>query len=237
MNWLDGPLVGFDTETTGVNVHRDRIVTASMVWVDSGGVGESRQWLIDPGVEIPAAATNVHGITNEQAQREGAEPAQALEEITSSLALILDKGIPVVAFNASYDLSILEVENMRHGVPTLASRLENDIAPILDPLVMDKHVDRFRRGKRWLTTVAEHYGVGLVDAHDAQADARAAAELVPKILARFPDLAIMSPMELHQSQICWRHEQQTSLKEYFQRNGNDQAAASVSTAWPLEKLA
>lgn len=236
MSWLEEPLVGFDTETTGVDVYEDRIVTASLVWVTPSGVADSRQWLINPGIPIPAAATEVHGITTEMAQAEGTEPRIALEEITAALAETLSRGTPIVAFNASYDLTLLEVENARHGIATLESRLAGDIWPILDPLVMDKHVDRFRRGKRWLTTVAEHYGVGLMDAHDAQADALAAAQLVPKILAAYPDLSVMSPLELHDAQIRWRADQQTSLIEYFKRVGNERAAASVSTSWPLDHV-
>ncbi|NLC98459.1 MAG: 3'-5' exonuclease [Actinomycetales bacterium] len=234
MSWLEAPMVGFDTETTGVNPQTDRIVTASLEWINADATRVSGQWIINPGVEIPTSATAVHGITNDRVQAEGAAPAVALEEITVALAEAMRAGFPAVAFNASYDFTILEAENARHGVPTLASRLGGEVAPVVDPLVLDKQVDRYRRGKRVLTIVAEHYGVSLVEAHDAQADARAAVQLVPAIALAHPELAAMSPAELHQAQVRWRAEQQTSLREYFQRSGNDAAAASVSTAWPLE---
>ena len=84
--------------------------------------------------------------------------------------------------------------------------------------------------------LAKEQGVELTDAHDAHADACAAAELVPKILDRFPDLSVLSPRELHASQVSWRAEQQTSLCEYFERIGNLEAAASISKAWPLERV-
>lgn len=236
MSWLEAPLVGFDTETTGVNVHTDRIVTASLEWINADETRVSRQWLLNPGIEIPAGATAVHGITNERARAEGMDPAVALEEITSALAEAMSAGTPVAAFNASYDFTLLEAENVRHSVPSLASRLGGVVAPVVDPLVIDKQVDRYRRGKRLLTIVAEHYGVDLVDAHDAQADARAAAQLVPAIIGAHQELADLTPAELHQAQVQWRVEQQTSLKEYFQRIGKPDAAASVSTAWPLEPV-
>ncbi|NUQ88686.1 MAG: 3'-5' exonuclease, partial [Glycomyces artemisiae] len=57
--WFEGPLLGFDTETTGVSVEQDRIVQAALVT----GTG-STTWLIDPGVTIPPGATRVHGITD-----------------------------------------------------------------------------------------------------------------------------------------------------------------------------
>ncbi len=37
MGWVDQPMVGFDTETTGVDVDRDRIVTAALVRRTRGG--------------------------------------------------------------------------------------------------------------------------------------------------------------------------------------------------------
>ena len=79
MGWHDGPLVGFDTETTGVDVATDRIVTAAVVTRDATGT-RARTWLIDPGVPIPPAATAVHGITTEQARTEGRAPRAALDE-------------------------------------------------------------------------------------------------------------------------------------------------------------
>ena len=81
--WIDGPLLGFDTETTGTDVTRDRIVTAALVL--SHGPGREAEtvatWLIDPGVEIPEAAAAVHGISTAHAREHGMQPAEALEEV------------------------------------------------------------------------------------------------------------------------------------------------------------
>lgn len=234
MKWHAEPLLGFDTETTGVDVWNDRIVSACLIEVDAQGATVAHDWLINPGVPIPDGAEAVHGISTERAQREGRPPAEVLEEITAHLAAWMGRGRPVVVFNASFDLTILEVENARHGVPSLASRLDDQIAPVLDPLVIDKHVDAFRKGKRLLTIVAGHYGVDLGKAHDAQADALAAAALIPKIFAKYPDLTDFSPDELHDAQVRWRHEQQSNLADYFARVGKPEVAASLSSAWPIE---
>src|SRR5699024_12014495 len=55
LSWTDAPLLGFDTETTGTNVARDRIVTVALVHsVGPGREGETvATWLIDPEMEIP----------------------------------------------------------------------------------------------------------------------------------------------------------------------------------------
>ncbi|WP_284328486.1 exonuclease domain-containing protein [Demequina litorisediminis] len=109
MTWLDETMVGFDTETTGVSTAHDRIVTAAIL-TRTGGETTARTWLIDPGVEIPARATEVHGITTAHARKHGVQPSTALEEIASILAAAMGAGFPLVAFNAQFDLSILESE-------------------------------------------------------------------------------------------------------------------------------
>ena len=58
-SWIHGPLLGFDTETTGVDPRRDRLVTAALVargpLVAGARSQRVRTWMADPGVEIPAA--------------------------------------------------------------------------------------------------------------------------------------------------------------------------------------
>ena len=68
--WPFGPLLGFDTETTGVNPSHDRLVTAALIRRTERPIGGDRQqlvttWLADPGVEIPKAASAVHGVTTD----------------------------------------------------------------------------------------------------------------------------------------------------------------------------
>lgn len=86
MAWHQGRLVAFDVESTGVNPEHDRIVTAAVSVVGAGQPSVHRAWLLDPGVEIPAEATAVHGITTERARAEGRPAAEAIEEMTAMLA-------------------------------------------------------------------------------------------------------------------------------------------------------
>lgn len=203
MSWLDEPMVGFDTETTGVNPLTDRIVTAALITRTGAGEPTVRTWLIDPGVDIPAAASAVHGVSTERARAEGQQPADALDEIAGLLASALGAGVPVVGFNVQYDLTILEAELARNGLPTLAERLGGTIRPVVDPLVLDRHLDRYRRGKRKLIDMCATYGV-VVNAdslHAADADVLATLDLVGAIAARYPTLGEVALSDLHDQQI------------------------------------
>lgn len=203
MSWLEQTMVGFDTETTGVNATRDRIVTAAVITRDGGGAVQQRTWLIDPGVEIPAAAAAVHGISTEKARAEGAQPEVALAEIADALAEALAAGQPIVGFNVQYDMTILEAELARHGLPTIASRMPGgDIRPIVDPLVLDRHLDRYRKGKRKLIDMCATYGVSVVadDLHAADADVLATLELVHAIAAAYPTIGEVGLSDLHDQQ-------------------------------------
>lgn len=201
MSWLDGPMVGFDTETTGVSPSSDRIVTAALIRREGDRV-ETSTWLIDPGVEIPARATEVHGITTEQARANGVAPEGALEEIATALVDALAAGIPVVGFNVQYDLTILDAELARHGLATLGQRLPGGVRPVVDPLVLDRHLDKFRKGPRKLIDMCRIYVVP-VDAdslHAADADVLATLDLVHAIADRYPSVGQTDLTALHDQQ-------------------------------------
>jgi DNA polymerase III subunit epsilon len=105
--WWQGRLLGFDVESTGTDVESDRIVSAAVVKVGGGGPSDGMSLLLNPGVEIPEAATAVHGITTEQAHAHGLEPAKALQSVHYALHEAAAKGVPLVAFNARFDLTIV----------------------------------------------------------------------------------------------------------------------------------
>lgn len=218
----------FDLETTGVDVGRDRIVTAHVGVLDAHGeVVSSRSWLADPGVPIPDGASAVHGITTERAQREGRPARDVVWEIRESLAALFGAGIPIVAYNASYDFSLLRHECVRHGIAPI------DATPVIDPLVIDKSVDRYRRGKRTLEYVAEHYGIDLTGAHEAAADAEAAGRVALALARRYPDAFGDSAQQLHTAQIGWARSQAESLTEYFIKVGRLQPHEKLDAAWPV----
>ncbi|MFJ3973998.1 3'-5' exonuclease [Streptomyces sp. NPDC090021] len=232
MSWISGPLVAFDLETTGTDVETDRIVTAAVVRLDpAGAVAAERTWLLDPGVAIPEQASAIHGISTQHAREHGARAASAVEEIAQAVAEGLRSGTPLVVMNARYDLSLLDRECRRHGVASITERLGGVPAPVIDPLVIDKHVDKYRKGKRALHALCAHYGVSLDDAHDARADAVAAARVVRRIGERHQPVGLMSLADLHGLQVRAAAEQSASLQAYLRRTADPTAV--VEPAWPL----
>jgi len=218
----------FDTETTGVDVENDRIVTAFIGLMDPDGtMTEFHEWLIDPGVPIPEGASAVHGITTEKAQNEGRRDiGKALMEIATKLDYASRWNYPVVIMNAPYDLTILDRELRRHV------GIKNFRAPnvVLDTFVIDKKLYKFRRGSRKLVDLAAVYGVPVeANAHDAQADCRMAGRITLKQL-QHDWLAPLSLAEIHHRQIKNKADQAASLQAYFDKKGT---VATVRPEWPM----
>ncbi|MCH1883178.1 exonuclease domain-containing protein [Agrococcus sp. ARC_14] len=221
--WIDR-LVVFDLETTGVDPAEARIVTAYIGVLDaSGRVIEERSWIVNPGIEIPEGSIAIHGITNARAQAEGADAAASVVEIRDVLAGHLAKGLAVCAFNAAYDVSLLDAECRRHGHEALV------VKPVIDPMILDRRLDKFRRGKRTLTVATEVYGVELLDAHDASADAIAAGKVAQAMAAKFAELRI-DPISLHELTATWADEQAADFEAYRRRTD---PSFDAGRGWPL----
>lgn len=239
MKFTEIPRATWDTETTGVNVAEDRIVTAAFTVRTPGRGDRPFTWLINPGVPIPPETTRVHGIDDAKAQAEGAEPKVALDQIAGHLALALSRGMPLVAFNHSFDWSILHYELRRYGLPTVEERIGGDPMTLIDPAVIDKQMDRYVKGKnqRRLKPTCGRYDVELTDWHEAQADALAALLIAEAQFdgryARLTRVWEQGPAALYGAQQQWRADQQASLRAYFQGGGDHDAARSVRPEWPL----
>lgn len=227
---VDSQIAVFDTETTGVDTTNSRIVTAFIGVLDPAGELISKNsWLINPGVEIPDAASAVHGITTDYAQKNGQDPKRGINEIALTLRQISDQKIPLVVFNAPYDLSLLLHEIGRHGLD-----IEPEYFAVLDPLVIDRALDKYRRGKRTLIDLCQHYQVPLRNAHDAEADALASGLLAQQLLRDYATQLPANFSMLHQEQITWAKQQSESLSEYLIRIGKISADSPLSGAWPVK---
>lgn len=245
MSWHLGPMALFDVESTGVDPHRDRIVTASIVEVTPSQEKPYRAstWLLDPGIEIPDGAAAVHGITTEQARASGAPAAGAIYEIAQHLLALSRTGMPVIGHNIRYDLTMLHAELVRHHSP-LAEDVRT-LRPVIDTMVLDRWVDPWRPkeptarrrdpakcGSRKLLDTARVWGVHIdADrAHGAEYDALLAGR-VAWAIARATPGAQVSAIELHDALIGLAREQAESLGAWLVKSGKTD---DVAREWPIE---
>ena len=228
-------MCAFDTETTCADPEIARIVTASIVLIDGTGTtpADTRTWLINPGCEIPRESTVIHGITTEHAAEHGQAPGPALDEIADALTGAALAGIPIIAFNACFDLTVLDRNTRREGLEPFTDRFP-PVAPVVDPWVLDKHLDPFRKGKRTLSALCDHYGVRLDGAHDAAFDAVAAARVAWMIAQRYPRIAHTSLAALYDLQAKARAGQAQSFAVWLQSQGK---AEVIEKAWPVKAWA
>mgnify|MGYP001076662472 CR=1 FL=1 len=244
--WGEGRLLALDTESTGVDVESDRIVTACAAIVDNGTVAYQRSWLLAVEVEIPAEAEKVHGISTAKARAEGVDWRQGIREIAGAVQFAFRAEMSLVLHNAPFDLTLLDREVRRIGDGGLEDLCGGPVGPVVDTLCVDKAVDRYRPGSRKLVDTAAMFGVDLgEDAHEATADALAACEVARRMWLRsqlsddelfglyadrrYPDrlvrdwqrLGRMSAVELHEAQIGWYKEQSEGFAQYLRRCGNE----------------
>jgi DNA polymerase III epsilon subunit-like protein len=219
-SWTEMPLACADTETTGTDVFTDQIVTAFVGRIDGVDV-RRRHWVAQPSFPIPAEATKIHGVDDEYVRKHGRPHKGVVNEIVNELYACWSEGRAVALFNAAFDLSLI-----RTYAPDFEVR-----GLVVDASVLDRHYDRFRKGSRKLSAVMINYGMRLDDAHDAEADAVAAARLAWKLPRVYPELANYTAAELMAQQTIWYREQAHSLIKYLEREGRD--FSDVRTTWPI----
>lgn len=225
MAWHEEPLLGFDLETTGVDTASDLPVQVALVWTTADQVVTTDTWIVDPGREIPAGAIAIHGITSERARSEGCPLGDTAARIHAAVRRATAGGVPVVAMNASFDVTIAEGLFAAFGLPPLAWRA------LLDPLVMDRHVDRYRKGKRRLDALCQHYEVDLEQAHDASSDAKAAVALARRIGHTYHECGDLDPEALTTCQAVW-HKQWALGYDAWCRDHGLAALEPEEFRWP-----
>lgn len=254
-NWWHGGMASLDTETTSTDVETARVAQIAFAIIRPTAQAREdrvamRNSLINPGIPMPAEAAAVNHLTTELLQEKGGDPAETLDPYLADIALAIVAGLPLVIMNASFDLTILDREATRLGLPTIIERLDGKpLAPVIDPLVLDKELVKKRRrvsetqGARQLKTLCQVWQVGgTADgsvhwddamAHAADYDTMQAARVVWRMCEREPRIARLTPMELHDKQIGWAGGQALSLASWFRSQGETAKADSVSTDWPM----
>ncbi|MFI1399221.1 hypothetical protein [Streptomyces sp. NPDC020681] len=219
--WHRRRLMSVDIATTGNRTGVDRILAAAVRSTDE----RDADWLIDPGPGPSVDPRKTHGITMDRARADGLLPQQALDELATLLGEQLTAKELVVVWHAPYVLTFIESELLRHGLPPLSARGPAGLFPICDPLLLDRHVDRFRSGGRALEKVAQWYGVPHDSPGDPGSDAAAALALAQVIGACYASVGRLSRPALHAEQTLWREQQASEAEAYDSRKRDHR--------WPL----
>lgn len=170
-----------DTETTGLEPGKDKVVEVGAVLYREKEVLRKECWLVNPGIPIPAEATAVHGITN--SSTDGAPPL--LEIAETFLSLVLEAGI-LVGYNFPFDASFLEAELGD------AWRESIDGKVVIDPLVVVRlpNIGKYWKGsgRHQLERVADRFGIKAEgDIHRASTDCVLTLRILERLIDYLPD--------------------------------------------------
>ena len=173
---LTRPLVFFDLETTGTNITHDRIVEISIVKLMPDGTVVERSRRLNPEMPIPAEATAVHHITDDDV---AGEPT--FRQVAASLSKLL-QGCDIAGFNSNrFDIPLLDQEFHRAGV-------DFDLNGVR---LVDVQTIYHKKEPRTLVAAYRYYcGKELEEAHSALADTRATMEVLMAQLDVYDDLPV-----------------------------------------------
>lgn len=262
--WFAGPMTAFDLESTGVDTEEAHVVTAAVIDLGFRRPTVTHTWLAAVEIDIPAEAAAIHGISTEEARKDGRPPLEVLDEVAAMLADSLQNVVPIVGHNVKYDLTLLDRELRRKGLPTLEQRCSGG-GPVICTRVLDQHVVPRRRrpskdqGARTLQTTAGVYGLPWDEqaAHGCEYDALQAARIAYKIghiahtppagrpewvrrlqMQSFGDVADISLADLFLVQQQWASEQAASLQDYFRTKAPPEMGGDpdkvIDPCWPMQ---
>lgn len=171
---LTKPVVFFDLETTGVSYTNDRIVEISYLKVFPNGTETSRTLRVNPERHIPAEATAVHHITDEDVML-----CPTFKQIAQEIANVFE-GSDIAGFNSNrFDVPMLAEEFIRAGIDIDLSKRR----------FIDVQVIYHKMEQRTLSAAYKFYcGKNLEDAHSAEGDTRATYEVLKAQLDRYSEL-------------------------------------------------
>ena len=168
----------FDTETTGLSpTAGDEIIQIGAVRILNGRVlhQENFDTLINPQFPIPAASTEIHGITDEMVAN-----APAIDIVLPAFHGFCSESI-LVAHNAAFDMRFLELKQERTGVQF--------VQPVLDTLLLSSIVHPGQESHK-LEDIAQRLGVIAEGRHTALSDARMTAEIFIRLIPLLEDRGI-----------------------------------------------
>ena len=171
---LTRPLAFIDLETTGINIGNDRIVEIAIVKILPDGTKQVKRKLINPQIPIPAASSDIHGITDEMVK-----DAPSFKQVANEVKQFLENA-DLGGYNSNrFDVPLLVEEFLRAGQEfTTDGRKMVDVQKVFH--LMEQ---------RTLGAAYKFYcGKSLEDAHSAEIDATATWEVLDAQIEKYPNI-------------------------------------------------
>lgn len=228
--------MGFDIETTGLDVEVDEPVSYAFVEYRAGARASVEEGWIAPRRRISSGAAGVHGLTTARLESLGAVDLDTgISRIAWRLGELCGANVPVVGCNLAYDLTIID-RVLARAHPASSLREQGWTGPALDVLVLDRGLDQdfSARPVRRLDALCEHYGHA-APTHSATSDAEAAVLVLLSQLSRFEDLGSCSLRDLQVRQAAWHA--QWCVDWSTRRRGGQASLFGDEEPWPYDEYA
>jgi len=171
---IEKPIVFFDLETTGVDVENDRIVEIAILKVFPDGSKENKTKLINPTIPIPAGASEVHGITDEEVKDKS-----TFKQVAKSIFEYIE-GCDLCGFNSNkFDVPLLFNEFVRAGIYLDYSSIN---------LIDVGNIFKINEQRTLSAGYKFYCGKDLDDAHSAEVDINATYEIFVAQLEKYSEL-------------------------------------------------
>lgn len=172
-------LIVFDLETTGTNTETDRIVEIAICKLDM----ERKNWdsmttLINPEMNIPKEATEIHHITNEMVK-----DSPKFREVAATIVDYM-KGCAIAGYNSNrFDVPMLIAEMGRCGISW-----PDPTGTFVDILELERIVNSHKLAH----TYKRYTGMDMEDAHEALADVKATITVFVNQIDKLKEMGLIS---------------------------------------------
>ena len=182
---IDGSVVCFDLETTGLDSENDRIIEIGACIYEDGQITDVFNTFVDPHMDIPAKITEITGITNEMVTGAPSEPV--------AIKMFLDfcKNLPLVAHNAAFDMSFIKAACARNIEIGSREFTYIDTLSLSQSLLTD--IPKHR-----LDSLTKYFKLPAFSHHRASDDAIALARIYDKLIDILKDKQFVSFSNLNE---------------------------------------
>ena len=225
----DNIFLVFDLETTGIDVTNDLPVSYSILTYLGNSLASQLYSLVYPGIDIPSEASAIHGISSEVAERVGSDLRDGLYQIVLSLLRASQSGWYVVGMNVAFDLSMVNFAAKAILGESLIDYGFN--APVIDTLVLDRHLEPYRKGRRNLDALCARYRVESGGFHNALEDTKMTFAVLVAMLREFPKATeLLGPSSCTSTMQALHEKWLNGYNDYLIRSGKDPITYN---GWPF----